>query len=135
MAATFRDLIAANKRNSALLVFLFILFTAAVALVLALGVQFYWDPAAASEIQWVRADTVEGRAADVLEFVPTSADPLFSRAVIWLERQTLLPRRLELDERSGVHRTLTLSRIRLGAPVAKREFVFEVPKGVRVIER
>lgn len=87
------------------------------------------------EIQWVRADTVEGRAADVLEFVPTSADPLFSRAIIWLERQTLLPRRLELDERSGVHRTLTLSRIRLGAPVAKREFVFEVPKGVRVIER
>jgi outer membrane lipoprotein carrier protein len=87
------------------------------------------------QVAWVREDSVDGRAVDVLEFIPTSADPLFSRAVIWIDRQSLLPRRLELDERSGVHRTLTLSRIRTNASVSQKEFVFQLPDGVRVIDR
>jgi len=64
-----------------------------------------------------------------------SDDPLFSRAVISFDRQTLVPRRLELDERSGVRRTLTLSRVRTNATVSRSEFVFEVPNGVRVVDR
>lgn len=87
------------------------------------------------QVTWLRADTAEGRPADVLEFVPTTADPLFSRAVIWFDRQTLLPKRLELDERSGVRRTLSLARVRTNTPVRESEFRFEVPDGVRVIER
>ncbi len=39
MTTTFRDLIAANKRNSLLLVVIFILFTTVVAMVLALGLD------------------------------------------------------------------------------------------------
>lgn len=87
------------------------------------------------QITWLRADTAEARPADVLEFIPTTADPLFSRAVIWFDRQSLLPKRLELDERSGVRRTLTLTRVRTNAGVRDAEFRFEVPNGVRVIER
>jgi outer membrane lipoprotein carrier protein len=92
-------------------------------------------PAERYEIEWLGIDSVEHRAVDVLEFIPTSADPLFSRAVISLDRQTLVPRRLALDERSGVRRTLTLSRIRTNVAVPKSEFTFTVPDGVRVIER
>jgi outer membrane lipoprotein carrier protein len=92
-------------------------------------------PAERYEIEWLGIDSVEHRAVDVLEFIPTSADPLFSRAVISLDRQTLVPRRLALDERSGVRRTLTLSRIRTNVAVPKSEFTFAVPEGVRVIER
>jgi outer membrane lipoprotein carrier protein len=87
------------------------------------------------QIEWLGIDSVEGRAVDVLEFVPTSADPLFSRAVISLDRQTLVPRRLALDERSGVRRTLTLSRVRTNVAVPPSDFTFTVPEGVRVIER
>ena len=87
------------------------------------------------QIEWLGADSVENRTVDVLEFIPTSDDPLFSRAVISFDRQTLVPRRLELDERSGVRRTLTLSRVRTNATVSRSEFVFEVPNGVRVVDR
>lgn len=87
------------------------------------------------QVSWVREETVEGRPADVVEFVPTTEDPLFSRAVIWIDRAQSLPRRLELDERTGVHRTLILSRIRTNVTVGKHEFVFEVPDGVRVVDR
>lgn len=92
-------------------------------------------PAERYQIEWMGIDSVEHRAVDVLEFIPTSADPLFSRAVISLDRQTMVPRRLALDERSGVRRTLTLSRVRTNVAVTKSEFTFQVPNGVRVIER
>jgi len=87
------------------------------------------------QVSWVREETVEGKPADVVEFIPTTEDPLFSRAVIWVDRAQSLPRRLELDERTGVHRTLILSRLRTNVVVGKNEFVFEVPDGVRVVDR
>lgn len=44
MAATFRDLIARNKRNSRILVVLFCLFVAVVAMVLSIAIVSYLDP-------------------------------------------------------------------------------------------
>lgn len=55
MAPTFRDLIAANKRNSVLLVTVFCLFTAAVALVLGLGVIAIYDPDSVAKLNWGEA--------------------------------------------------------------------------------
>jgi outer membrane lipoprotein carrier protein len=87
------------------------------------------------EVGYVRADTAEGRPMDVLEFTPRAEDPLFRRAVIWLDRVTSLPQRLELDEMTGVHRTLALSRVRTNTSVSPKEFRFDVPSGVRVVEQ
>ncbi len=50
MNPTFRDLIAENKRNSVLLVLIFCLFAAAVALILALGVIAFYDPEAVAQL-------------------------------------------------------------------------------------
>jgi outer membrane lipoprotein-sorting protein len=72
---------------------------------------------------------------DVVEFIPNSADPLFRRAVIWLDTESALPRRLELDEMTGVYRTLTLSRIRTNTPTTRAEFTFVVPSGTRIVDR
>lgn len=60
---TFRELIAANKRNSALLVFVFVLFVAAMAMVLALAILFMIDPDATGALDWRRAAIVGGIAA------------------------------------------------------------------------
>jgi heat shock protein HtpX len=62
MPSTFRDLIAANKRNSFLLVALFILFTAVVAMVLALAVLVSADEGAALRVNVVRSALVGGAA-------------------------------------------------------------------------
>lgn len=52
MKPTFRDLVAENKRNSVLLVLIFCLFTAAVVLILALGVVAINDPEAVAQLHW-----------------------------------------------------------------------------------
>jgi heat shock protein HtpX len=65
MAVTFRDLIAANKRNSALLVTLFILFTAVVVMVLGLAIVAYVNPSAVNRLNWKQALLFGGVAAVV----------------------------------------------------------------------
>jgi outer membrane lipoprotein carrier protein len=92
-------------------------------------------PAERYETTLLRADSVDGRPVDVVEFIPNGGDPLFRRAVIWLDRENYLPRRLELDELTGVRRTLTLSKIRTNTAISRREFAFDVPAGVRVVDR
>src|SRR5437016_1792777 len=62
MATTFRDLVAANKRNSFLLVLIFILFTAVVAMVLALALMIYMDDQALLKVDLARSAVVGGIA-------------------------------------------------------------------------
>jgi len=65
MPPTFRDLIAANKRNSAVLVILFCLFTALVALVLGMGIVAGFDPDAVAKLDWGEGFLVGGAAGTV----------------------------------------------------------------------
>lgn len=60
---TFRDLVRANRRNSFLLVVMFILFTALVAMVLTLAIIAYMSPRAVSQLRWGEALLVGGVAA------------------------------------------------------------------------
>jgi outer membrane lipoprotein-sorting protein len=59
----------------------------------------------------------------------------FERALVWLDRGDALPRRLEILERSGATRTLTLSKVRTNDRVTDRTFRFEVPRGARVVDQ
>ena len=65
MPTTFRDLIAANKRNSAILVICFVLFTVIVTLVFALAILYYVDPQAALEASLVRSALIGGVVAGI----------------------------------------------------------------------
>jgi heat shock protein HtpX len=60
---TFRDLIAANKRNSALLVVLFCLFVTALALILGIAILAYVDPRSFESLRWGPALAVGAIAA------------------------------------------------------------------------
>ncbi len=83
----------------------------------------------------LRRDTLHGRTMDVVELVPAVPDLPFRKAVLWLDRGDGLPRRLEIDERAGGRRTLTLSRLRTNGSLPDSVFRFEVPDGVRVIDQ
>src|SRR5438876_12105284 len=65
MQPTFRDLIAANKRNSLLLVIIFCLFVTAVAMVLGLAILAYLAPDAVNQIDVKEALLVGGAAAGI----------------------------------------------------------------------
>lgn len=69
MQPTFRDLIAANKRSSVILVVLFCLFTAVIAMLLGLAVLFYLAPDAASALNLKEAFVVGGVAAALSLFI------------------------------------------------------------------
>lgn len=62
---TFRDLIAANRRNSVALVAIFCLFIAAVAIVLSLAIVAVLDPERIGNLRWGEALAVGGIAAGI----------------------------------------------------------------------
>jgi outer membrane lipoprotein carrier protein len=96
---------------------------------------FLDKPAERYEAKYLREDKVGSRAVDVVELTPAVPDLPFERAVIWLDRQDGLPRRLEITERSGALRTLALSNLRVNRRVPDSTFEFTVPSGVRVVDQ
>lgn len=84
---------------------------------------------------YVRSERLNGRPTDVIGLVPAVPDLPFTRAVIWLDREDALPRRLEIHEQSGATRTLRLFRLRVNEAVPKQTFVFKVPRGTRVVDQ
>jgi outer membrane lipoprotein carrier protein len=96
---------------------------------------FLDKPAERYEAKYLREDKVGSRAVDVVELTPAVPDLPFERAVIWLDRQDGLPRRLEITERSGALRTLALSDLRVNRRVPDSTFEFKVPSGVRVVDQ
>lgn len=92
-------------------------------------------PAERYEARYLRREKLGGREMDVVELIPTVPDLPFERAVVWLDRDDALPRRLEILERSGATRTLTLSNLRTNESVTGRTFTFQVPSGVRVVDQ
>lgn len=92
-------------------------------------------PAERYDAEYVRRDTVAGRSVDVVALTPLSPDMPFRSAVVWLDRADALPRRLEITERSGATRTLTLRNLRPNSAMPRDALRFDVPSGVRVIDR
>jgi outer membrane lipoprotein carrier protein len=84
---------------------------------------------------YLKRDFVNFAATDVVQLEPLSDDMPFRRAVLWLDRDTALPRKVAIDERAGGTRTLTLSKVRTNETVNASSFRFDVPNGVRVIEQ
>jgi outer membrane lipoprotein carrier protein len=92
-------------------------------------------PAERYKASYVRAERLGGRTTDVVKLVPAVPDLPFTQAIIWLDREDALPRRLEIQEQSGATRTLSLAKLRTNARVSDRTFTFKVPPGARVVDQ
>jgi outer membrane lipoprotein carrier protein len=92
-------------------------------------------PAERYKASYLRSERLNGRTADVIQLVPAVPDLPFDSAVVWLDRENALPRRLEIHEQSGATRTLSLSQIRVNEQVQERTFSFKIPSGVRVVDQ
>ena len=92
-------------------------------------------PAERYTATWIRSDTVGGRRVDVVAIVPRAANVNFSRAVLWIDSENALPRRIELEESPGARRVLILSSIRANANIPRELFEFKVPRGVRIVDQ
>lgn len=92
-------------------------------------------PAERYKASYLGEQRIDGRPTDVVQLIPAVPNLPFSKAVIWLDQQSALPRRLEIHEESGATRTLDLKRIRVNETLPERTFTFKVPKGVRVVDQ
>jgi outer membrane lipoprotein carrier protein len=92
-------------------------------------------PAERYRASYLRTERVNGRTTDVIQLIPAVPDLPFEKAVIWLDRDDALPRRLEIQEQSGATRTLNLKGIRVNEALPPKTFAFKVPSGVRVVDQ
>jgi outer membrane lipoprotein-sorting protein len=83
----------------------------------------------------LKTEELNGRSMDVVELEPSVPDLPFEKAVLWLDRQDALPRKLDITEKSGSKRLLTLSKVQVNRPAPPGTFTFTVPKGVRVVDQ
>ena len=92
-------------------------------------------PAERYKASYLRSEKVSGRTTDAIELVPAVPDLPFEKAIIWIDRESALPRRLEIHEQSGATRTLNLAQIRVNERVPDETFTFKVPSGTRVVDQ
>ena len=92
-------------------------------------------PAERYTATYVRSDRLNGRPVDVVRLDPAVPDLPFERAIVSLDKEDGLPRRLEITERGGALRTLTLSKVQLNQRVPDSTFAFRVPSGVRIVDQ
>lgn len=85
--------------------------------------------------RYLRSDAVGGRGANVIALTPLDNSLPFSEAVLWIDQSDNLPRRLEIQERSGTLRTLVFFGVEKNRRPEKNAFAFSVPDGVRVIDQ
>lgn len=85
--------------------------------------------------RYLRSDAVAGRAVDVIGLTPIDQSLPFTEAVVWLDQFDHLPRKLEIQERGGQQRTLTLTGVETNRRVTAATFRFDIPKDVRVIDQ
>lgn len=97
--------------------------------------EFLDQPSQRFAVAYVRADSVRGRAADVLSLVPRQQGTLpYRRVLIWVDREDTLVHRVEINEGSGAVRRITFDRMRTNVPIPASSFRFRVPPGVRVVD-
>ena len=92
-------------------------------------------PAERYRPSYLKTERIDGRTTDAIQLVPAVPDLPFTKAVVWIDREDALPRRLEIHEESGATRTLSLSHIRVNQSVPASTFQFKVPEGVRVVDQ
>jgi outer membrane lipoprotein carrier protein len=92
-------------------------------------------PAERYRPSYLRSERIGGRTTDVIQLIPAVPNLPFTKAVIWLDRQDALPRRLEIHEESGATRTLNLTRLRVNESLPDQTFRFKVPSGVRIVDQ
>jgi len=98
--------------------------------------QFLDAPRTRYDITDVGNATISGRATRAVRLVPKPGRGLgFVKATVWIDERDGLIRQFEVVDQSGLSRTVRLTSVARNAAIDPGAFRFEVPAGVRVVER
>ncbi len=101
-----------------------------------LTAQFLTSPRTRFNIETAGTQVVSGRATHGYTLVPKAkAGAPFSAAAVWIDDADATIRMFEVTDASGVQRKVRLTSFKTNVPVDASAFKFQVPQGVRVVER
>ena len=101
-----------------------------------LSAQFLIAPRSRYTVTPAGTAQVSGRATHAFTLVPKQKEGApFQTATVWIDDADATIRQFEVTEPSGVQRRVRLTSFRLNAPVDASAFKFEVPEGVRIVDR
>ena len=81
---------------------------------------------------WLRRDST---GVDLVHLIPKDPSLPFREATVAFAVSDGLPRWIDVVERTGTRRTLTLTHVRAGRRLPRSTFRFSVPSGVRVVDQ
>lgn len=96
--------------------------------------EFLADPGQRYEPSLVGRDELDGYAVKVVDLVPRQR-AAFERARLWIDVDGGLIRKVEVDEENESRRVVELENLDLQPGLSSADFEFEVPEGVRVMDR
>jgi outer membrane lipoprotein-sorting protein len=101
-----------------------------------LSAQFLTAPRSRYTVSPAGTAQVSGRATHAFTLVPKQKESAqFQTATVWIDDADATIRQFEITEPSGVQRRVRLTSFRPNAPVDASAFTFDVPEGVRIVDR
>jgi outer membrane lipoprotein carrier protein len=94
--------------------------------------EFLGDPAGTYHVGAGEADAVDGRATLRIPLRPREPRG-YERATVWIDRETYLILRIEVEEENGTVRRVTLGGARLDPALPDDHFRFVPPAGVQIV--
>lgn len=94
--------------------------------------EFLERPARRYTMSYLGEEKVDGRATHHIRLVPR-AETSYQTAEVWIEKESLLLRRVRIAEENGSVRTVTFTRVELDPAVPDAWFTFTPPAGAQVI--
>jgi len=79
-------------------------------------------------------ESVDGTECYVLSFTDDKGDKLFPKVVVWINKKTFMPRKIEQWDLSGNLTIFLIKQIDTDITVTKHDFNFEIPKGAEIID-
>lgn len=78
--------------------------------------------------------TIGDHSTQAFTLVPRTAQPLFTRATVWIDGSGVV-RQMEATEQSGLVRRITVTEFRTNVSLPRSAFRFTPPAGVRVVDQ
>lgn len=98
--------------------------------------QFLDSPATKYDIVAKGAENVGDQSTQMVGLTPKKGvDAPFTKATVWIDDADGYIRQFEVTESTGLVRRIRLTKLNVNPTIPASEFLFVVPKGVRVVER
>ncbi len=96
--------------------------------------EFLQDPADKYDASYVGTDTVAGHRCHRVHLVPKK-NLSYRSADVWIDAGSPVLRRVQVDDKNGSTRTVTMLRVETNPKIARSWFTFTPPRGAEVIRR